>query len=269
MPTHESPANRARFTGFADHYDRYRPSPPAGLAELIAQYTGTTRPTLVVDLGSGTGLSTRYWADRAVQVVGVEPTPDMRRQAEAATTAANISYRAGFAGVTGLPTRCAQVVICVSSLNWMDPAVIFGEAARLLVPGGVFVACDYDWPPQSGSEEADAAFSDCIHTARRLEEDRQVSAGLRHWDKAGHFKRMQASGVFREVHDVGIPHRDTGNSERLVSLLLSLSFVMALRRAGVSDEELGLPALRSVAERTLGSSPRSFLWQAHVRIGLV
>ena len=41
-----------------------------------------TRPRLVVDLGSGTGLSTRVWADRADEVVGVEASPEMREQAE-------------------------------------------------------------------------------------------------------------------------------------------------------------------------------------------
>ena len=95
-------ANIDRFSGFADQYDKYRPMPPTVLAKVLCQLAQTPRPQLVVDLGSGTGLSTRYWADKAEQVIGVEPTLDMRKQAEGQTEAANVTYRAGFSHQTGL-----------------------------------------------------------------------------------------------------------------------------------------------------------------------
>jgi hypothetical protein len=44
--------------GFAAHYDRYRPRAPSVLLELLPLLAGGGRPRLVVDLGSGTGLST-------------------------------------------------------------------------------------------------------------------------------------------------------------------------------------------------------------------
>lgn len=260
--------NVARFTGFADLYDRHRPSPPEALALLVSQMTGIVKPALVVDLGSGTGLSTRYWADKADRVVGVEPSADMRRQAEAAAPRPNVSYREGLSHDTGLPDGCAQAVVCMQALHWMDPVGTYAEAVRLLTPEGAFVACDYDWPPKSGSWEADTAFAACIKAARRLEQERRVAENLRHWDKAGHLARMQASGRFRHVLEKTLYHRDTGNAERLVALLLSQGYVMALRKAGVSDEEIGLPALRQAAAETLGDSLRPFLWTARVRIGI-
>lgn len=100
--------NIERFTGFADQYDKYRPAPPAILAEILTGLARALRPQLVVDLGSGTGLSTRYWADKAEQVIGVEPTLDMRNQAEGQTEARNISYREGFSHQTNLPDACAH-----------------------------------------------------------------------------------------------------------------------------------------------------------------
>src|SRR5512140_2979183 len=93
--------NTDRFSGFANLYDRYRPAPPAILGEILIQLAGGTRPQCVVDLGSGTGLSTRYWADKAEYVIGVEPTADMRREAEAQTRGRNVSYREGFSHETG------------------------------------------------------------------------------------------------------------------------------------------------------------------------
>ncbi|MFI5356712.1 MAG: class I SAM-dependent methyltransferase [Opitutales bacterium] len=268
-PEHEFAANLARFTGFADLYDRHRPQPPAVLATLIAQVTGIARPALVVDLGSGTGLSTRYWADRADRVMGLEPTADMRRQAEAVTTAANVSYREGFSHATSLPEHGAQVVVCLQALHWMDPERTFAEAARILEPGGAFVACDYDWPPLSGAWEADAAFEACIRTGRRLERERKLASAVKHWDKSGHFARMQSSGMFRHVRDVAVHHQDEGNAARLEGLLQSQGYIAALRRAGVSEDELGITTLRAVAQRTLGDTPRPFLWCARVRLGVV
>jgi predicted TPR repeat methyltransferase len=52
--------NIERFSGYADLYDRYRPSPPDILAQILTQLAQTRFPRLIVDLGSGTGLSTRY-----------------------------------------------------------------------------------------------------------------------------------------------------------------------------------------------------------------
>jgi len=269
MPCLDFSQNLARFTGFADLYDRHRAAPPAVLAVLLAQFSGAGRPALVIDLGSGTGLSTRYWADHAERVTGIEPTTDMIRQAAAVTRARNVSYHAGYSHATGLRTGCAQIVCCMQSLHWMEPAATFAEADRILVRGGVFAACDYDWPPTTASWEADAAFNTCWQTARELGREFQVESGLQLWDKAGHLGRMEASGHFRYVKEVVVHHIDQGNADRLTGLLLSQGFVQSLLKRGVTEAALGIPALRWIAGQKLGGAPRPFLWSARVRIGVV
>src|SRR5215204_2084848 len=67
--------------GFADQYDAFRPAPPPVLLDALARYAGSSAPALVVDLGSGTGLSTRAWAERATEVFGIEANPEMRKAA--------------------------------------------------------------------------------------------------------------------------------------------------------------------------------------------
>ena len=69
------------WTGEASMYDRTRPTPPPALLDLLTQLIHTPYPALVVDLGSGTGLSTAIWGERAQQVIGIEPNADMRTQA--------------------------------------------------------------------------------------------------------------------------------------------------------------------------------------------
>ncbi|SDR89298.1 class I SAM-dependent methyltransferase [Opitutus sp. GAS368] len=268
MPAVDFSPNLARFTGFADLYNRHRASPPAVLAELLARFSGMSRPALVIDLGCGTGLSTRYWADHAERVTGIEPTPDMIRQAATVTRARNVSYHAGYSHATGLRARCAQIACCMQALHWMEPTATFAEVNRILVRGGVFAACDYDWPPATGSWEADAAFESCWRTARELGRELQVEAGLQRWDKAGHLARMEASGCFRYVKEIAVHHIDRGNADRLTGLLLSQGFVQSLLKKGVTEAALGIPALRQIAGQNLGEAPRPFLWSARVRVGV-
>src|ERR1035437_4594814 len=63
-----------RFLGFAPVYDRFRPQPPEVAVDVLCQIAQVERPGLVVDLGCGTGLSTRIWAGRAERVIGIEPS---------------------------------------------------------------------------------------------------------------------------------------------------------------------------------------------------
>src|SRR5271166_1583743 len=57
--------NVERFTGFADIYELYRPKLPLVIGEVLSQLAGPERPVRVVDIGSGTGLSTRRFKRRS------------------------------------------------------------------------------------------------------------------------------------------------------------------------------------------------------------
>src|SRR5215216_5355239 len=62
-------------------YSQTRPAPPPVLTEILTQMIHTPRPALVVDLGSGTGLSTMIWSQCAERVIGIEPSDEMRSEA--------------------------------------------------------------------------------------------------------------------------------------------------------------------------------------------
>jgi predicted O-methyltransferase YrrM len=85
-------ANIERFCGFASEYDSVRPQPPEAALDLLCKISGTSCPELVVDLGSGTGLSSRIWIGRALRVVAIEPNADMRGQAARATPPGAVDY---------------------------------------------------------------------------------------------------------------------------------------------------------------------------------
>jgi len=260
--------NIERFSGFADVYDKYRPQPPDVLAGILCSLAGVERPALVVDLGCGTGLSTRYWEAKAQQMLGVDPSPDMLKQAEAATRAGNIHYRQGVSHATGLADRCADIVACSQALHWMEPLETFREAQRILRPGGVFAAYDYDWPPMTKSWEACLAYEVCQQRVNQLEKA-QPGGGAQQLDKASHLERMRASGCFRYVKEIALHQKDSGNAERFVGLLLSQGSVSGLLKRGLSETEIGLEGVREAALRTLGDAPSAWLWSSRVRLGVV
>jgi ubiquinone/menaquinone biosynthesis C-methylase UbiE len=261
--------NIERFSGFADLYDKYRPAPPAILASILTQLAQTPYPKFVVDLGSGTGLSTRYWSDKAEQVIGIEPTLDMRRQAEARTEAKNVSYQVGYSHQTNLPDQCAQIVTCSQSLHWMEPQSTFDEARRILVPGGVFTAFDYDWPPTTSNWQADQAFQTCNVKVAEFEKSIQIQKPPRRWLKHEHLARMQNSGCFRYAKEIVAHHSDQGNAERLIGLMMSQGSVMTLLKNGISENQLGIDKFKEIVIQALGDQNQTWYWSSRIRYGIV
>src|SRR5207245_1378221 len=81
--------------GYPEQYHAVRPRLPRAVADLLCQYARCQRPWAVVDLGSGTGLSTQVWLDRAEAVVGIEPLEAMLEIARANVSGANVHWRQG------------------------------------------------------------------------------------------------------------------------------------------------------------------------------
>lgn len=270
MPVPDLSANVERFTGFADVYDRHRPKPPELLYKLLTRLRGVERPGRVVDIGSGTGLSTFYWHEGADEIIGVEPSADMRFQAIAAAKAMgayDVRFVAGLSSETGLPDACADLVTCSQSLHWMDPEPTFAEVVRILRPGGVFAAYDCDWPPTC-QWEAEQAFLDVMDRASTLGDATSAYQGVQRWSKSEHLGRMAASGRFRYTREITVHSEDYGNAERLVGLSLSQGSVATLLKRGVAESDIGLDRLREICDRVLGEELQPWLWSYRVRCAL-
>ena len=270
MMSENLPANVVRFSGFADTYDQYRPSPPAVMVDVLTQLARVSRAGLVVDIGSGTGLSTRIWSGRAERIVGIEPNPDMRRQAQVEAQKLGLVGIVNLEGTstrTGLADCTADVVTCVQSLHWMEPEPTFAEIARILRPGGIFAACDCDWPPTM-NWEAEAAYSAFMSAAHEMEIRLGVSVGVEHCRKEQHLERIKASGHFRFAKEITFHQVESGNAQRLVGLAKSQGGVATLTKHGLTQQEIGLTKLQDAAVRTLGSEPSPWYFSYRVRIGI-
>ncbi|MBN1346133.1 MAG: class I SAM-dependent methyltransferase [Phycisphaerae bacterium] len=266
--TSDLSANVGRFDGVAECYDAHRPTPPSVIIDILTQIAGVERPKLVVDLGSGTGLSTRIWADRAEEVIGVEPNQDMRNLAENSPRASeNVRYRDGLSTQTGLTDGCADIVTASQAMHWMEPEPTFAEAVRILRTGGLLAAYDCDWPPTM-NWQAEAAYRAFLNRVRMIEDEHRIYDDVKRWKKKGHLERMEASGRFRYVRKLSVHGIESGNAERLVQLALSQGSVSTLLRRGVSEQALGLDRLRAEAQRTLGDEPVPWCFSYTIQLGV-
>jgi len=256
-------ANVERFRGSLEQYDRYRPAPPAIIWEFASQFAALDKVLLVVDLGCGTGLSTRYWSDKADRVVGIDPSFEMLSVASAKAPA-NTNFQQGFSHQTGLETACADVISCCQSLHWMKPDATIAEVARLLRPGGVWITADYDLPVIHW--EIDAAIQHCVRKAKEKSTELGLHREEREWT-ADHAAKMKASGCFRVVRECSVHAKDRGDAGRLLGFMQSLASIrMPLEKCGAT--EIGLDDLSLAAERVMHAGSVEWLWSYRVILAL-
>jgi len=154
-----------RFTGLAEKYAKYRPSYPDSAIDFMLTHCELGPLSLVVDIGCGTGISSRLFAERGIPVIGVDPNDEMRRLAE--RTAASLpspipDYRKGRAEETGLPDACADAVLAAQAFHWFAPAPTLTEFHRVLKPGGWVVLI---WNERDESDACTADYGSVIRTA--------------------------------------------------------------------------------------------------------
>lgn len=253
--------------GFAEVYDRHRPSPPPALLDILLLVARVDRPRLVVDLGSGTGLSTRVWADRVEEVVGVEPNPRMAEQARLATPAPNVRYVEAFAGETGLPEGSADVVTCSQAFHWMQPVPVLTEAVRILRPAGVFAAYDYDVPPVV-QPDVDAAFIDHFAARRAARRRLALEGGASTWPKESHLERIGESGLFRLTREVVCHGFDETDAVRLVGMAESFGGPRTVFGGQAPEVEDSFERLGRVAHRVLGDGSSPMVLSYRIRLGV-
>jgi SAM-dependent methyltransferase len=297
--TNQDP-NLDRFTGFADLYDANRPTPPVALGPLLARYSKVDRPA-VVDLGSGTGLSTRWAATWAGSVIGIEPNHSMREQATA-RGGDRIAYVDGDSSATGLGDSSADVVIAVQAMHWMEPTATLTEVDRLLRPCGVFATIDADWPPVTGVTLAEAAW-ERLHKRIRVFEarvadgvtdellrapindhdpalvdeslsdphkNRKLPSGVRSWSKEQHLRNITNSGRFAFTREIVFDEPTVASADRFIALIRSQGSYQDLRKRDLSDADIGLPDFEAAVNQSwrVAGDPTEMSFSWRVRLGV-
>lgn len=125
----------SRFSATAERYHAYRPSYPPALVDWVLGLPGLPEPPAVADVACGTGITTRLFAERGGEVVGVDPNDDMLAFARA-EGGPNVTVVKGTAEATGLPAASVDLVTVGQGFHWFDLSAALAEMGRILRPGG-------------------------------------------------------------------------------------------------------------------------------------
>ncbi|HVE65344.1 MAG TPA: class I SAM-dependent methyltransferase, partial [Thermoanaerobaculia bacterium] len=89
----------------------------------------------------------------------VVATDASAEQISAATTAPRVEYRVAPAESSGLPSESVDAITVAQALHWFDRPAFYGEAGRVLRPGGVLAAWTYGHP-RLDDPDTDAVFQE-------------------------------------------------------------------------------------------------------------
>jgi ubiquinone/menaquinone biosynthesis C-methylase UbiE len=125
------------FDRAAQEYDRARPSYPGSLVDTACAAAELSPGSPVVEVGCGTGKLTVALAERKLRVEAIDPGSRLLEIARRHTEGSAVRLRVGRFEDAELPVGAFDAVFSSAAFHWVDPAVGWSKAARVLRGGGV------------------------------------------------------------------------------------------------------------------------------------
>lgn len=131
---------RERFSATVSDYRRFRPDYPQALLDWIVETGRLSAGDIVVDVGCGTGISSRQLAAFGLRVIGVDPNATMLSAAR--EQGGDIDYRQGEG--ESLPLReeelgAVAAIVGGQSFHWLDLERAWPHWRACLTSDGVVV----------------------------------------------------------------------------------------------------------------------------------
>ncbi|HET6992346.1 MAG TPA: class I SAM-dependent methyltransferase [Bacteroidia bacterium] len=126
-----------RFSDRVENYVKYRPAYPVGVLEHLRDAKVLAQNSVVADIGSGTGISSKLFLDNGNEVFGVEPNKEMREAAEEYLKNEKSFHSVdGTAEETNLKNNSIDIVLAGQAFHWFDAEKAKREFKRILRPDG-------------------------------------------------------------------------------------------------------------------------------------
>ncbi len=177
-PWYEEAFSRAYLDVYAHRSDE------AAAAEVswIQSAMGMKRGDLVLDLACGGGRHARALAASEIRLIGIDLSMDLLRSGPRVKGLALI--RGDMRRVPLRSACCTHVVNLFTSFGYFESdeenARVFGEVARVLCPGGLFLM---DFLNAPAVEKGLVPRSSKVVQGRRFEEERRITPGHRRVEK--------------------------------------------------------------------------------------
>lgn len=219
--------DRAESFGLvAQQYDRYRPSYPAELIDVLV----APRPRAVLDVGSGTGKAALLLLERGLSVLGVEIDPQMAAIARGHGVEVEVSDFESWDD----RGRRFDLITAAQAWHWVDPRAGAHKVAHLMRPDATLALF---W----NHDEPDAATRTVLNEVYGRREPALVEAEDHNErpDSEPHLARLQATGVFGDIMTRDYPWQSTLPVSDFVSRLGTQSALVTLgpsRLAALLDE---------------------------------
>ncbi|HXY38010.1 MAG TPA: class I SAM-dependent methyltransferase [Planctomycetaceae bacterium] len=236
----------------AERYARGRPDLHPAIVRRICEVTGRPRFASALDVGCGTGLSTRAIASVADRVVGIDASPEMLRLA---TSGPGIAYQQARAESLPFADWSFDLINVGLAFHWFVPEAFLREARRALRDDGWLVIYNSGFLGQLHGDDDFAQWHRSVYLARYPTPPRPPA------DVTDEFVRPFGFAlVKKETHDQEIPM----SSDQFVGYLLTQSNVIAV-------VEQGSERLKDVAQFIIqgvapffGGQTRILKWQSHI-----
>jgi trans-aconitate methyltransferase len=131
---------RLSFNEAVDIYDRIRPSYPVELFDALFRML-PSEPE-IVEVGPGTGQSTKDLLARGARVHAVEIGPAMAAKLRSNLASDRLRVSVGDFEVIAIPSGAADVVFSATACHWISRRAQADRPATILRPGGIVAIVD-------------------------------------------------------------------------------------------------------------------------------
>ncbi|CAH2308097.1 methyltransferase DDB_G0268948 [Pelobates cultripes] len=130
----------------ASYYQKYRFSPPQEVQDLIFNYMGErlSKPYgFAVDVGCGTGQSTRILVPYFEKILGTDISPAQIEEASKANDIPNVTYSVSPAEEVPVDECSVDLVTACAAAHWFSIEKFYKEVDRILKPRGCLAIFTY------------------------------------------------------------------------------------------------------------------------------
>ncbi len=244
-------AFKDHFTAAAATYASARPTYPEALFAFIVDRAPARR--VAWDCATGNGQAARDLARHFARVVATDASAAQLAHAPAV---AGVEYRVAPAERSGLPDHAVDAITVATALHWFDFDAFYGEARRVLVPGGLMAAWCY------GSVCAGADVDALVR-------EFQVEIVGRYWPPERRYVDEGYATIpfpFRELAVPALEVRRRYTLDELSAYLASWSATVRYRGALGADP---IPGMRERMRAVWGApgATRDVHWPLYLRAG--